>query len=201
MTLLNDLQIAQYVESHGMISPYVGEQVRQKAEPLQCVPYKVISYGQSSYGYDIRLACHDFRIFRHVPGLIVDPKDFSIRSLKHADLERSTSGNYFILPGNSYGLGVSVERFQIPRNVTAIALGKSTYARIGVIVNITPLEAGWEGYLTIEVSNSSNADCRIYAEEGIAQLLFFEGEPCKTSYADRGGKYQGQSQVVSLPKV
>lgn len=199
MSILSDNQINRYVESHDMIHPYYGENVR--VQETENGGYKVISYGQSSYGYDIRLAAHDFRVFQHIPGHIVDPKDFNPESLTQADLHLSDKGKFFILPGNSYALGVSIERFQIPRNVTAIALGKSTYARCGIIVNITPLEADWCGYLTIEVSNSSNADCKIYADEGIAQLLFFEGEDCKTSYADRGGKYQNQAFNVAVAKV
>jgi dCTP deaminase len=116
-------------------------------------------------------------------------------------LHDPTKGDYFILPAHSYGLGVALEHLVMPPNVTAICLGKSTYARMGVIANMTPAEAGWQGHLTLEFSNSSGADCRLYANEGICQLLFFEGEPCDVSYANRAGKYQGQSEEVTLARV
>jgi dCTP deaminase len=163
----------------------------------------VISYGLSSYGYDIRLSDKDFRIFRHLPGEIVDPKDFNPKFLEKAELYHDEKGDYFIIPGNSYGLGVTIERVAMPDNVTAICIGKSSYARCGIIANITPIEAGWAGHITLEFSNSSSADVKIYANEGVAQLLFFEGEPCMTPYSKRkgGGKYQGQSEQVTLPKV
>lgn len=190
----------------GMITPFEPEKIREVENPLPGhAPYghfkrKVISYGTSSYGYDLRLDPHDFRIFRHVPGLIVDPKAFDDRCLVPADLHHDErDGSYIILPGHTYGLGGTLERQKLPPNVTAVYIGKSTYARCGIIVNTTPGEAGWEGHLTLEISNSSGADCRIYVSEGICQALFYEGVPCDTPYGD--GKYQGQDAGVTLAKA
>jgi dCTP deaminase len=183
----------------GMIDPFVSSLVREVER--DGIPQKVISYGTSSYGYDIRLSPNDFRIFRHVPGEIVDPKRFNPSCLEKADLKSDDMGDYFTLPGHSYGLGVAMERLVIPDNITVICIGKSTYARCGIIANLTPGEAGWRGYLTLELSNSSSSDCRVYAGEGICQLLFFEGEPCKVSYEKRRGKYQDQDATVNLAKV
>lgn len=133
---------------------------------------------------------------------MVDPKNFNPENLEQAKLHTDSSGSYFIIPANSYGLGSSVESFQMPPNVTAICLGKSTYARASIICNITPVEASWCGQsLTLEMSNGSSADAKVYANEGIAQLLFFEGEPCRTTYEDRKGKYQNQGSGVTLPRV
>ena len=179
----------------GMIRPFTPRLLRRVEGAA------VISYGLSSYGYDIRLSPSDFRIFRHVPGTVVDPKQFSPRNLEQAKLHRDAHGKFFILPAHSYGLGVALEKLDIPDNITAVCIGKSTYARVGCIANITPVEAGWKGYLTLEFSNSSHADCRIYANEGVVQLLFFEGEPCLTTYATRSGKYQDQKPEVTLPRV
>jgi dCTP deaminase len=177
----------------GMIHPFEASKVRHWADG------SVISYGCSSYGYDLRLDPQDFRVFRHVPGMIVDPKQFDDRCLASADLHHDENGHYFILPAHSYALGVVIERLVLPPNVTAIFIGKSTYARCGVIVNLTPGEAGWQGYLTLEISNSSGADCRIYANEGICQALFFEGAPCGEPYGD--GKYQNQSAGVTVARI
>jgi dCTP deaminase len=186
--LLCDRQIQQLALS-GMINPFEAHLIKRG-----------ISYGLSSYGYDIRLAPVEFKIFRHIPGTIIDPKNFNPNNLAKAPLEKDKSGEFFVLPAHSYGLGVAVERLKMPRNVTALAIGKSTYARAGIIANLTPIEAGWEGYLTLELSNSSSADCRIYANEGIAQLLFLQGDEPEVSYGDRAGKYQGQPQQVTLAK-
>ena len=192
--------------AEGMISPFEPGKVRHVENPLPGnAPYghfqrPVISYGTSSYGYDLRLAPHDFRIFQHVPGLIVDPKAFDDRCLVPAELHHDErDGDFFILPGHTYALGVVIERLKLPANLTAEFIGKSTYARCGIIVNLTPGEAGWEGYLTLEISNSSGSDCRIYANEGICQALFCEGVPCDNPYGD--GKYQGQAAGVTLAKV
>lgn len=200
-----DWRIRQLAEQ-GMIIPFELCKVRQVENKLPGhAPYghfqrPVISYGTSSYGYDLTLSPKDFRIFRHVPGLIVDPKNFDDRCLAHAELQHDErAGDYFILPGHTYALGVVIERLQLPANVTALFIGKSTYARCGVIVNFTPGEAGWWGHLTVEISNSSGADCRIYVNEGICQALFFEGLPCDNSYGD--GKYQGQDAGVTLAKA
>ena len=131
----------------------------------------------------------------------MNPKKFNPNNLEKTVLHHDDDGDYFILPAHSYGLGVALENMKVPENITVICIGKSTYARLGIIVNTTPAEAGWEGHLTLEFSNSSGADCRIYAEEGICQLLFFEGDPCSTTYEDRRGKYQNQPEKVTLAKI
>ncbi|MGC9504470.1 dCTP deaminase [Baaleninema sp.] len=190
----NDTWIAQMAQK-GMISPFEAQQIRH-ADDLP-----VISYGLSSFGYDIRLSPAEFRIFRHIPGTVVDPKNFNPENLEPTKLYTDENGSYFVLPAHSYGLGVALEKLDIPNNVTVVCLGKSTYARCGIIANITPAEAAWKGHLTLEFSNSSSADCRIYANEGVVQLLFFEGEACDTSYEDRKGKYQDQLEKVTLAKV
>ena len=192
--LKNDIWIKTMAEQ-GMITPFAPTQVRV----LDGHP--VISYGLSSFGYDIRLSPKDFRIFRHIPGTVVDPKNFSPDNLENAKLHSQSSDHFFILPAHSYGLGVALERLEMPDNITAICMGKSTMARVGVIANITPVEAGWRGYLTLEFSNSSSADCRVYANEGVVQLLFLEGEPCAVSYQSRQGKYQDQTEIVTIAKV
>ena len=161
----------------------------------------VISYGTSSFGYDLRLSPKEFKVFKHVPGTIMNPKAFNPANLETARLREDEFGEYFILPGHSYGLGVASEKLKMPPNITGICLGKSTYARMGIIANLTPVEAGWEGHLTLELSNSSCADCRIYANEGVVQVLFLEGEPCDVTYEDRKGKYQGQGEGVTMAKV
>jgi dCTP deaminase len=188
----------------GMISPFEPGKIREvevddwHGETRYA---RAISFGTSSYGYDLRLSPIDFRIFQHVPGLIVDPKRFDDRCLVSAELQVDPldGSRFFILPAHTYALGVVIERLKLPANVTAQFIGKSTYARCGVIVNLTPGEAGWEGYLTLEMSNSSGADCRIYANEGICQALFYEGVPCDSPYGD--GKYQGQDAGVTLAKA
>ncbi|HCF26049.1 MAG TPA: dCTP deaminase [Cyanobacteria bacterium UBA11049] len=180
----------------GMIDPFEETLVRQIENR------RVISYGLSSYGYDLRLSPLDFRVFRHIPGTVVDPKRFNPKNLEQVDLHTDEDGaSYFIIPANSYALGVSLEQIKMCSNVTAICLGKSTLARCGIIANITPIEASWKGFITLEFSNASSADCRIYANEGVVQLLFFEGEACATTYADRNGKYQNQKAQVTLAKV
>ena len=167
-----------------MIDPFVD---RQEGEGK-------ISFGLSSYGYDIRLA-DEYKIFTNVFGAIVDPKNFDPKSFV------DYKGPDCIVPPNSFALARSVERFKIPRNVLAICLGKSTFARCGIIVNVTPLEPTWEGYLTIEISNTTPLPAKVYSGEGIAQLLFLESdEVCETSYADRKGKYQSQTGVV-VPRI
>ena len=192
--LKNDKWILEQAQK-GMIEPFEPELVRHVEQR------KVISYGLSSYGYDLRLAPADFRVFRHIPGTVVNPKRFNPGNLESVPLQIDEDGSFFIIPANSYALGVSFERLKIPSNITVICIGKSTMARCGIIANITPAEASWEGYLTLEFSNASSADCRIYANEGVLQLLFLEGEPCQTTYADRFGKYQNQPQSVTLAKV
>jgi dCTP deaminase len=212
-----DWRIRQLAEQ-GMISPFEPGKIRQvearrfpapfiatgrassPGAPWDTYNRPVISYGTSSYGYDLTLSPNDFRIFRHVPGLIVDPKAFDDRCLANAGLHHDErDGDYFILPGHTYSLGAVIPYLKLPPNVTAQFIGKSTYARCGIIVNLTPGEAGWEGYLTLEISNSSGADCRIYANEGICQALFYEGLPCDNAYGE--GKYQKQPAGVTLAKV
>jgi dCTP deaminase len=168
----------------AMIKPFEDRQVRTGT----------ISYGLSSYGYDIRIA-DEFKIFTNINTTIVDPKSFDPRSF--VDYQ----GEVAIIPPNSFALGRSVEYFTIPRDVLTICVGKSTYARCGIITNVTPFEPEWEGYVTLEISNTTPLPAKIYANEGIAQVLFFQSdEPCQTSYADRQGKYQGQRGIV-LPTV
>ena len=196
--LKNDLWINQKA-SEGMISPFQSNLVRHLEPDNQKMP--VLSYGCSSYGYDLRLSSKEFLIFRHIPGTVMNPKRFNPDNLEKTILHHDDDGDFFILPAHSYGLGVALEKMKVPENITVICIGKSTYARLGIIVNTTPAEAGWEGHLTLEFSNSSGADCRIYANEGICQLLFFEGDPCATTYEDRRGKYQNQPEKVTLAKI
>ena len=171
-----------------MIEPFAPEQVRAVNGN------KIVSYGTSSYGYDVRCS-NEFKIFTNINHTIVDPKDFDPRSF--VDFK----GDQCIIPPNSFALARTVERFRIPRDVIVVCVGKSTYARCGIIVNVTPLEPEWEGIVTLEVSNTTPLPARIYANEGIAQFLFFEGdEPCETSYADKKGKYQAQ-QGLTLPRL
>jgi dCTP deaminase len=204
--LKNDRWIREQA-AQGMIEPFTPELVRTIDVPNTerrggvWRQARVLSFGTSSYGYDLRLSPKEFLIFRHVPGTVMNPKRFNPANLEPAQLHQDEDGAYFILPAHSYGLGVALERLRVPPNITAICLGKSTYARLGIIANMTPAEAAWEGHLTLEFSNSSGADCRIYAGEGICQVLFFEGEPCEVSYADRAGKYQGQDEAVAVAKV
>lgn len=179
----------------GMIEPFTPGLVKKSNG------VKVISFGVSSYGYDIRLSPKELLIFKHLPGTVVNPKNFNPKNLEPTTLLTDEYGDYFIIPAHSYALGVALEKLKIPSNITAICLGKSTYARVGLIVNVTPAEASWEGNLTLEFSNSANADCRVYANEGIAQLLFLEGEQCNITYAQREGKYQYQKEEVTLARV
>jgi dCTP deaminase len=180
----SDRWIRQQALERGMIKPFEDRQVRKGG----------ISCGLSSYGYDIRIA-DEFKIFTNINNSIVDPKAFDPRSF--VDFQ----GEVALIPPNSFALGRSVEYFKIPRNVLTICVGKSTYARCGIITNVTPFEPEWEGYVTLEISNTTPLPAKIYANEGIAQVLFFESdEACETSYADRQGKYQGQQGIV-LPTV
>ncbi len=196
----NDAWIAQ-MAAKGMIAPFQPSLVRQLSQTETGLGQPVISYGLSSYGYDIRLSPAEFRIFRHIPGTVVDPKNFSPANLELTELKTDSNGSYFILPAHSYGLGVALEKISVPDNISVICIGKSTYARCGIIANLTPAEAGWRGHLTLEFSNSSSADCRMYANEGVVQLIFFEGEPCQISYDTRRGKYQDQAEQVTLARV
>lgn len=184
MGLKPDHWIREMSLAHGMIQPFEEKQVRQG----------VISYGVSSYGYDMRVA-DEFKIFTNVHSAIVDPKEFSPSSF--VDFK----GDVCVVPPNSFALARSVEYFRIPRKVLTITLGKSTYARCGIITNVTPFEPEWEGFVTLEISNTTPLPAKIYANEGIAQVLFFEAdEECEISYADKKGKYQGQTGVTP-PKL
>lgn len=194
--ILNDRQIAHLAKKQGMIAPYLPQLIRRLEDQRS-----VISYGSSSFGYDLRLSPKEFKIFRHIPGEVINPKRFNQDFLEPAKLHWDEFGDFFILPGHTYGLGVTVEKLQLPRNITAQFWGKSTYARCGLIANLTPGEAGWAGHLTLEISNNSSADCRVYANEGIVQVAFVEGEPCSISYADRAGKYQDQGEAVTVARV
>ncbi len=174
-------------ETERMIEPFEPKQIRGSEND------KVISYGTSSYGYDVRCST-EFKIFTNINSAIVDPKQFDENSFV------DFVGDFCIIPPNSFALARTIEYFRIPRNVLTICLGKSTYARCGIIVNVTPFEPEWEGYVTLEFSNTTPLPAKIYANEGIAQVLFFESdEPCETSYRERHGKYQGQTGVT-LPK-
>ena len=189
MSIKSDRWIRQMAEQHGMIEPFEPGQIRQSDSGE-----KQISYGTSSYGYDGRCA-NEFKIFTNINTAIVDPKHFDDRSFV------DFTGDVCIIPPNSFALARTVEYFRIPRRVLTICLGKSTYARCGIIVNVTPLEPEWEGHVTLEFSNTTPLPAKIYANEGVAQMLFFESdEDCLVSYADRGGKYQGQ-QGVTLPQA
>jgi dCTP deaminase len=184
MSVMADRWIRKMALEHGMIEPFSDKQVREG----------VISYGLSSYGYDARIA-DEFKIFTNINNTVVDPKRFDPRSF--VDVKAAEC----IIPPNSFALARTIEYFRIPRNVIVCCLGKSTYARCGIIVNVTPLEPEWEGIVTLEVSNTTPLPARIYAGEGIAQFLFFEGnEACETSYADKKGKYQKQ-QGLTLPRL
>ena len=188
MSVKPDRWIRRMAVEHGMIEPFSPEQVREGIDESG-QPYRVISYGISSYGYDLRVA-DEFKVFTNVHGSVVDPKDFDERSF--VDIKTDCC----IIPPNSFALARSVEYFRIPRNVITVCLGKSTYARCGIIVNVTPFEPEWEGHVTLEISNTTPLPARVYAEEGLAQVLFFErDEDCETSYLDRGGKYQGQRGI------
>jgi len=187
MSIKSDNWIRRMAEK-GMIEPFEPGQVRSTGNG------RIISFGTSSYGYDVRCA-NEFKIFTNINSTIVDPKNFDEKNFVDVKAE------VCIIPPNSFALARTVELFRIPRNVLTICLGKSTYARCGIIVNVTPLEPEWEGHVTLEFSNTTPLPAKIYANEGVAQMIFFESdEVCSTSYKDRGGKYQGQ-RGVTLPKA
>lgn len=209
--ILNDVRIIEEA-AKGLISPFINKIQREDSN------IKIISKGLSSFGYDISLSDKDFRVFLHpiyfpifIPriikrlftnkSLIIDPKEFSEDFLINMEVKEDSKGRYFILPPLSYALGVSVEYINLPRYLTAICIGKSTYARAALHLNTTPLESGWFGNITLEMQNALWLPIKVYVNEGIAQLLFLEGEPCLTSYADRKGKYQDQPESVVLAKV
>ena len=188
MSIKSDRWIREMAEQHGMIEPFAPRQVRTVEGQ------RIVSYGTSSYGYDVRCA-REFKIFTNINSTIVDPKQFDVNSFV------DQASDVCIIPPNSFALARTVEFFRIPRDVMVVCLGKSTYARCGIIVNVTPLEPEWEGHVTLEFSNTTPLPAKIYANEGVAQLLFFQSdEVCETSYKDRGGKYQGQTGVT-LPQA
>jgi dCTP deaminase len=188
MSIKSDTWIRRMAQSARMIEPFEPGQVKEVGGR------RIVSYGTSSYGYDIRCS-NEFKIFTNINSTIVDPKAFDEKSF--ADFR----GDVCIIPPNSFALARTVEYFRIPRNVLTICLGKSTYARCGIIVNVTPLEPEWEGHVTLEFSNTTPLPAKIYANEGVAQVIFIEAdEVCETSYKDRGGKYLGQ-QGVTLPRI
>jgi dCTP deaminase len=188
MSIKSDRWIRRMAEASGMIEPFAPGQVRAVDGR------RIVSYGTSSYGYDVRCA-NEFKIFTNINSTIVDPKQFDVNNF--VDIVSDVC----LIPPNSFALARTVEYLRIPRNVMVVCLGKSTYARCGIIVNVTPLEPEWEGHVTLEFSNTTPLPAKIYANEGVAQLLFFESdEVCETSYGDRGGKYQGQTGVT-LPRT
>jgi dCTP deaminase len=190
MSIKSDRWIRRMAEAHRMIEPFEPDQIKEVDGR------RVVSYGTSSYGYDIRCSS-EFKLFTNLNTTIVDPKNFDAKSFV------DVTGDSCIIPPNSFALARTVEYFRIPRNVLTICLGKSTYARCGIIVNVTPLEPEWEGYVTLEFSNTTPLPARIHANEGVAQVIFLEAaadDVCETSYRDRGGKYQGQVGVT-LPKI
>jgi dCTP deaminase len=188
MSIKADRWIRRMSEQHQMIEPFSPNQVREANG------HKIVSYGTSSYGYDVRCA-DEFKIFTNINSAVVDPKNFDANSFV------DVKSDVCIIPPNSFALARTVEYFKIPRDVLVVCLGKSTYARCGIIVNVTPLEPEWEGHVTLEFSNTTTLPAKIYAWEGVAQMLFFQSdEVCETSYGDRKGKYQGQ-RGVTLPKT
>jgi dCTP deaminase len=192
MTVKSDRWIRQMAEEAQLIHPFEDRLVREVDGR------RIISAGASSYGYDMRLADDGFRVFSPIYGREIDPKNFDESSLVEPPLQTAEDGSkYYLLPPHSYALGVTVETFHMPRNVTGICMGKSTYARAGLIVNTTPLEAGWIGRLVIELGNLADLPLRVYVNEGIGQVVFLESdEDCDVSYEDRGGKYQGQTGLT-----
>ena len=195
MGILCDTEIKKFALEQGMIEPFNDRLINEANRR------RVLSYGLSSYGYDIRLSPKECFIFGRIQEGVSDPKDFNGQILSRSQLLEDEKGSYFLLPPYGYCLGVAEERLKLPQDVTVIAMGKSTYARSGIIANITPAEAGWEGYLTLEISNATGQYNRIYANEGIIQLLFLRGTPCEVSYQDRKGKYQNQAQEVVYSKA
>lgn len=188
MSIKSDRWIRRMATEHEMISPFAPQQVRESVNETGEVQ-RAISYGVSSYGYDLRVA-DEFKVFTNVHGSMVDPKNFDDRSF--VDIKTDCC----IIPPNSFALARSIEYLKIPRSVLTVCLGKSTYARCGIIVNVTPFEPEWEGHVTLEISNTTPLPALVYANEGLAQVLFFESdEECETSYGDRGGKYQGQTGI------
>ena len=195
MSIKSDRWIRRMAEQHAMIEPFEAGQVKF-SDKGGANGERIVSYGTSSYGYDVRCS-REFKVFTNINSTIVDPKHFDPGSFVDVEADEC------IIPPNSFALARTVEFFRIPRDTLVVCLGKSTYARCGIIVNVTPLEPEWEGHVTLEFSNTTPLPARIYANEGVAQMLFFQADPddvCETSYKDRGGKYQGQ-RGVTLPRT
>jgi len=195
MSLLCDTEIKALAEGADMIAPFEEKLIEEDNDR------KLLSYGLSSYGYDIRLSPNQCLIFGRPSQGDCDAKNFDPSILKPADLLEDERGKYFFIPPYGYCFGVAIEHVKLPEDVTVVAMGKSTYARSGILVNITPAEAGWEGHLTLEISNCTGLFNRIYANEGICQLLFFRSKPCQVTYKQRKGKYQNQAYEVVFSKV
>ncbi|MGA1538291.1 MAG: dCTP deaminase [bacterium] len=195
MSILSDGEIKDLSLNHGMIQPFQDRLISEEDGR------RLLSYGLSSYGYDIRLSPKQCLVFGRVQSGDCDPKEFDQDILKPADLLEDEKGQYFLLPPYGYCLGVAEEYLDLPKDVTVVAVGKSTYARSGILVNITPAEATWKGHLTLEISNCTGLFNRIYANEGICQLLFFRGKECEVDYQMRKGKYQGQPKEVVFSQV
>lgn len=218
MSQLADFEIADlctppFEGRHGMIEPFRRDQIREIEDPTDHVKgswidgeprrtVKAISFGVCSYGYDFTLAPDEFKVFHNAYGVkLVDPKNFDHRLLMDIEPTVDETGTWFVIPGNSYALGKTIEYVRMPRNLTAVSIGKSTYARCGLITNVTPFEAAWDGVVTLELANASPTPMKVYANEGIFQTIFFEGRSSpRVTYADRGGKYQGQTGLT-LAKV
>lgn len=189
--IMNDRQIKEAMDKEGMLDPFVPTQVKEVFRREGREP--IVSYGLSSFGYDIRIGT-EFKVFSNAYGTVVDPKNFDDKAMVSVNVEEHEP---IIIPPNSFALGLSMEYFRIPRDVVTVCVGKSTYARCGIIVNVTPFEPEWEGYAVLEISNTTQLPAKVYAGEGIAQVLFFRGEPCEVSYADKKGKYQNQQGIVT----
>lgn len=215
-SLLSDREIKELCTGdRPMLSPFVSHQIKHlDLDDVNCYGkadiIKAISYGTSSYGYDLRLAPHDFRIFKNrniwqklgLQGTpVIDPKNFDEKLLYKAKLYSDRTGEYFVMPPHSSALGVPLEYLDMPRNITGLCLGKSTYARSAITPFTTPAEAGWYGYLTLEFGNNTDLPCKIYANEGVLQMVFLRGADCDVSYGDRNGKYQNQSHEVTLARA
>lgn len=190
--ILNDKQIIEYCSTSDLITPFSYQTKTNGQNP-------VISYGVSSYGYDVRLSSIEFLLLENSG--VANPKNPATVKTRSLDLMSDSQGSFWVIPSHSCCLGVTLERIKMPSDCMAFCLGKSTYARYGLIVNATPIEAGWQGHITLEISNTSDSFCRVYAEEGIAQLVFFQGEVCQTTYQQKAGKYQCQTENVTLGKV
>ena len=189
--IMNDRQIREAVDKEGMLDPFVPTQVKEVFHRGSRKP--IVSYGLSSFGYDIRIGT-EFKVFSNAYGTVVDPKNFDDKAMVSVKVVEHEA---VIIPPNSFALGLSMEYFRIPRDIVTVCVGKSTYARCGIIVNVTPFEPEWEGYAVLEISNTTQLPAKVYAGEGIAQVLFFRGKPCEVSYADKKGKYQNQQGIVT----